>query len=154
MQFLKLVCAAMTLIAAGSAYAQSANFANPPGIAKPFGYSHVAIVPAGQRTVFVSGQLGFLPDGKMAGAPGDFRAQAHQAFQNLKVALESAGAQWENVVKINMYVTDTRTQLPLLREVRDSFVNTGAPPASTTVEVSRLVVEGALFEIDAVAVVP
>jgi enamine deaminase RidA (YjgF/YER057c/UK114 family) len=111
-------------------------------------------VPGGQRIIFVAGQLGFLPDGKMAGDPGDFKAQAHQAFKNVDAALIAAGAEWKHVVKINMYVTDAESQIPLLRQVRDSFVNTSAPPTSTTVEISRLVVEGALFEIDAVAVLP
>jgi len=153
MQFMKFLSVAMILVAADGANAQ-ANFSNPPGITEPFGYSHVAVVPGGQRMVFVAGQLGLLPDGKMAGKAGDFRAQAHQAFQNVKAALESVGAKWENVVKINMYMTDAKSQLPLLREVRDGFVNTNAPPTSTTVEVPRLVVEGALFEIEAVAIIP
>lgn len=154
MQLMKFLYAAMAFVAVESANAQSVTFSNPPGVAKPFGYSHVAVVPSGQRMVFVAGQLGFLPDGKMAGEPGDFRAQAHQAFQNVKTSLESVGATWENVVKINMYMTDAKNQIPVLREVRDSFVNTKTPPTSTTVEISKLVVEGALFEIEAVAIIP
>lgn len=153
MQFTKWLCTALLLVAAEGAHAQNASLSNPPGIAKPSGYSHVAVVPGGQRMVFVAGQLGFMPDGKMAGEAGDFKAQAQQAFRNVQVALESAGATWKNVVKINMYLTDAK-QLPLLREVRDGFVNTSAPPTSTTVEVSRLMAEGAMFEIEAVAVVP
>ncbi len=150
----KVVCALLTVAAACSAGAQTAHFSNPPSIAKPFGYSHVAVVPGGQKMIFVAGQLGFLPDGKMAGEAGDFKAQAQQAFKNVDAALKAAGAKWENVVKINMYVTDVKSQMPLLRQVRDGFVNTSAPPTSTTVEIPRLVIDGALFEIDAVAVLP
>ncbi len=154
MKFLKYLCAPLTIFPAKATVAQTVTFSNPPGIAKPFGYSHVVTVPAGQRTVFVSGQLGFLPDGKMAGEAGDFKAQAKQAFRNLEVALGAVGAKWENFVKINMYVTDAENQMTLLQEIRDSFVNTSAPPASTTVEIPRLVVKGALFEIDAVVALP
>lgn len=154
MKFMKFPGLVFALFIAEGVTAQNVKFSNPSGIAPPSGYSHVAVVPAGQRTVFVAGQLGFLPNGKMAGESGDFKAQAHQAFKNVELALESVGAKWENVVKINMYMTDARNQLPLLREVRDSFVNTSAPPTSTTVEIPRLVVDGALFEIDAIAIIP
>jgi len=46
------------------------------------------------------------------------------------------------------------SHLPLFFEVRDRFVNTKAPPASTAIQVGRLAREGALFEVEAVAVVP
>jgi enamine deaminase RidA (YjgF/YER057c/UK114 family) len=41
-----------------------------------------------------------------------------------------------------------------LRSIRDKYVNTKAPPASTTVEVSRLAREGLLIEVEAVAILP
>jgi enamine deaminase RidA (YjgF/YER057c/UK114 family) len=41
-----------------------------------------------------------------------------------------------------------------LREVRDTFLNTAAPPASTTIEISKLAIEGALVEIEMIAVLP
>ena len=58
------------------------------------------------------------------------------------------------MVKTNAYLTDIRTQLPLLRPIRDKYLNMSAPPVSTTVEISRLAREGALIEIEAVAVCP
>ena len=60
----------------------------------------------------------------------------------------------ENIVKLNAFLTDIRTQLPLYREVRDKFVNVNAPPASTTLEVPKLAREGALLEVEAVAILP
>jgi len=89
-----------------------------------------------------------------AGEPGDFRAQSTQAYKNLKSALDSVGATFADVIKVNHYLTDIRAQLPILREVRDSFVNTAAPPASTTVEVSRLAADAALFEVEAIVALP
>jgi len=57
-------------------------------------------------------------------------------------------------VKITVYLTDIRTQLPLHREIRDKYVNKSAPPASTTIEISRLAREGSLIEVDVTAILP
>lgn len=133
--------------------APSARFINPPTIGAPRGYTHVVEVTGPGRTVYIAGQLGYDVAGK-APEPGDFRAQATQAFENLKAALASVGAGFEHVVKLNTFLTDIRAQLPIYREVRDRYVNAGAPPASTTVEISRLAREGALLEVEAVAVLP
>jgi enamine deaminase RidA (YjgF/YER057c/UK114 family) len=105
------------------------------------------------RTLYIAGQLGMTPEGKFAGAPGDFRAQAIQCFENLKAALESVGAGFKDVVKITNYFTDMN-HLATFFEVRDRYVNTKAPPASTAIEISKLAREGALFEIEAIAVLP
>ena len=131
----------------------SAHFINPPTIGAPRGYTHVVEVTGPGRTVYIAGQLGYDVAGK-APEPGDFRAQATQAFENLKAALASVGAGFEHVVKLNTFLTDIRAQLPIYREVRDRYVNASAPPASTTVEISRLAREGALLEVEAVAVLP
>jgi enamine deaminase RidA (YjgF/YER057c/UK114 family) len=63
-----------------------------------------------------------------------------------------AGAGFEQVVKLNLYLVDA-THLPVIREVPDQYVNTGQPPASTAVEVRRLFREDALIEVEAVAVI-
>jgi enamine deaminase RidA (YjgF/YER057c/UK114 family) len=104
------------------------------------------------RVIYVAGQVSMDRSGKLVGE-GDMRAQAQQTFENLKAALEASGAKFENVVKLNYYVVDV-SQLPAVREVRDKFVNTANPPASTAVEVKRLFREGFLIEIEAVAIVP
>ena len=148
-----LALAAPVLAAAGAAAAQPApTFLNPPTLSAPRGYSHVAVVPPGSRLVYVSGQVPLDKDGKLVG-PGDIRVQAEQVFSNLKLALAAAGASFADVVKINWYVTDT-SKLQDLRDVRDKFVNTANPPASTLVEVRRLFREDVLVEVEAVAAIP
>jgi enamine deaminase RidA (YjgF/YER057c/UK114 family) len=129
------------------------RFINPATIAPPpgNGYSHLVETTGPGRTLYIAGQLGLHRDGSLAGAPGDFRAQAEQAFENLRAALEAAGAGFEDVVKANNFLVDI-THLPILREVRNAYFNMAAPPASTTIAVAALAREGALFEIDAVAV--
>lgn len=129
------------------------RFSNPKTIAAPRGYTHVVEVTGPGRTIYLSGQLGMTPEGKFAGAPGDFRAQAMQCFENLKAALASAGAGFEHVVKITNYFVDM-AHLPVFFEVRDRYVNTAAPPASTAVQIVKLARDGALFEIEAVVVLP
>ena len=128
-------------------------FINPPTIAPPRGYTHVVETSGPGRTVYFSGQLGMTPDGKFAGAAGDFRAQATQCFENLKAALAAVGGGFEHVVKITNFFIDM-SHLPIFFEVRDKFVNTKAPPASTAIQIVKLAREGALFEIEAVAVLP
>jgi enamine deaminase RidA (YjgF/YER057c/UK114 family) len=129
------------------------KFLNPDTIAKPVGYTHV-VEPSGPgRIIFISGQLGLDLDGKVVGGPGDFRAQAEQAFVNLRNALAAVGAGFEHVVKLNNYFVDI-THIAQFREVRDRFINTAAPPASTAVAISALARPGALIEVEAIAVIP
>ena len=99
------------------------------------------------RIVYIAGQLGLKPDGKIA---GDFRAQAIQAFENLKNALAAVGAGFDDVVKLNNYLIDIPANLPVYREVRDKYVNTASPPASTTIGVPALARGDALFEVEAI----
>jgi enamine deaminase RidA (YjgF/YER057c/UK114 family) len=127
----------------------STTFINPQGIAKPTGYTHV-VKASGGAFVFIAGQVGLDAQGNIVG-PGDFGQQTEQVFQNLDTALKAAGAVFHDVVKMNIYVLDT-SQLPVLREIRDRYVNTANPPASTLVAVSRLARPEFLVEIEAVAV--
>ena len=101
---------------AEAALSQSADLYKPPG------YSHVVEVTGPGRIVYIAGQLGLDANGNLVGAPGDFRAQATQAFENLKLALAAVGAGFGDVVKLNNYLTDM-SHLPIFREVRDNYLN-------------------------------
>ena len=115
------------------------------------GYSQAVEIRRG-RIIYIAGQVALDRSGKVVGE-GDMRAQAQQTFENLKAALEASGATFENVVKLNYYFSDI-SQLAVVREVRDKFINTANPPASTAVEVKRLFREPFLIEVEAVAVAP
>ena len=129
------------------------KFLNPDTIARPVGYTHVVEAAAPARLIYISGQLGLDLDNKLVGAPGDFTAQAEKAVDNLKLALANAGATIKDVVKINNYLVDM-SHIGLFRALRDKHFNMAAPPASTTVAISQLARPGALFEIEAIAVLP
>jgi enamine deaminase RidA (YjgF/YER057c/UK114 family) len=129
------------------------RFLNPSTMPATRGYTHVVETTAPSRTIYLSGQLGMTPDGKFAGVPGDFRAQAVQCFENMKLALAAVDANFEHVVKITVYFVDM-AHLPIFFEVRNCYVNTQAPPASTAVQIVKLARDDALFEIEAIAVAP
>jgi enamine deaminase RidA (YjgF/YER057c/UK114 family) len=115
----------------------SHKFLNPSTMPATRGYTHVVETRGPGRTTYLAGQLGMMPDGKFAGAPGDFRAQATQAFENVKLGLAAVGATFEHVVKLTVFFTDI-ANLPTYFEVRDRYVNTKAPPSSTAVQISKL----------------
>ena len=111
-------------------------------------YSHV-VVAAGQRMVFVSGQLARNGEGQIVG-PGDMRAQIRQVGENLRLALEAAGATLKDLVKTTTFVTDIDAFFEHV-DVRHDYLGVGLP-ASTTVEVRRLSHPDLMVEIEAMAV--
>ncbi|HEX6819753.1 MAG TPA: RidA family protein [Ktedonobacterales bacterium] len=112
------------------------------------GFSQIVKVTGG-TIIYLSGQVALNTSGQLVGQ-GDFAAQAEQVFENLRAALAAAGADFSHVVKLNTYLLD-RVNLPVLRDVRDRFVNTQTPPASTLVLVSGLAQPDFLLEIEAIA---
>jgi enamine deaminase RidA (YjgF/YER057c/UK114 family) len=126
------------------------RFSSPASMPKPRGYSNLVEAKGPGRTVYIAGQLGYTPDGKIA---SDFRGQCVQAFENVKAALADVGGDFSHVVKVTNFFTNI-DDLQTYFEVRDRYVNTAAPPASTAVEISRLARPEALYEIEAVAVLP
>lgn len=124
------------------------QFLSPPAVASIPGFSPLVKVLAGQ-TIYLSGQVALNASGSLVGR-GDFRAQARQVFENIKAALAAAGADFSHVVKLNIYLLD-RANLPVLRAVRDQFVNMAAPPASTLLVVQGLAQEDFLLEVEAIA---
>src|SRR6266700_1228401 len=143
------------ILAASSCIPLSAQteFLKPDGLAPATGYTHVVVTKPG-KLVFVAGQVANNPQGQLVGKD-DLKAQTVQVFENIKTALSSAGATFDDVVKITWYVKGYKPeQLATLREVRNLYVNKAAPPASTLVGVTSLFQDDYLIEVDATAVVP
>jgi 2-iminobutanoate/2-iminopropanoate deaminase len=111
-------------------------------------YSHVVVVE-GKRTLFISGQLARDRHGNAVGK-GDMRAQLRQVGENIRAALEAAGATLDNLVKTTTYVTDIEEYFKHV-DVRMEYFR--ALPTSTTVEVRRLAHPDFLVEVEAIAVV-
>jgi reactive intermediate/imine deaminase len=125
------------------------RFLTPATLSPPFGYSHVVEAPAGS-IVYISGQVPLDAEGRLVGE-GDFAAQTRQVFENLTHALEAAEATWSDVVKLDYFLRDVG-QIGAVRSIRDEYVDTANPPASTLVEVSSLFSPDVLVEIQAIAV--
>ena len=142
-----LACISCTALSAQT------EFLKPEGLAPANGYSHVVVARPG-NLIFISGQVANDKQGKLVGKD-DLKAQAVQVFENLKIALAAAGANFNDVVKITWYVKGYKPEyLSTLREVRNTYVNKEKPPASTLVGVAALFHDDYLLEVDAVAVVP
>jgi enamine deaminase RidA (YjgF/YER057c/UK114 family) len=111
-------------------------------------YSHVVAVE-GKRTIFIAGQLARDRHGNTVGK-GDMRAQLRQVGENIKAALEAAGATLDDLVKTTTYVTDIEEYFKHV-DVRMEYFR--ALPTSTTVEVRRLAHADFLVEVEAIAIV-
>ena len=115
------VAAAGAAAATGSAQAQAGTnvrHSNPSGMTQPTAYSQMVEVNGPHRLVFVAGQTGVDASGKAA---KEFRAQAVQAFENIKTALASVSGSMGNVVRLVTYLTDIEQNAEAYREVRASF---------------------------------
>jgi len=128
-----------------------ARFLSPDTMPRPYGYSQVVEITSG-RAVYISGQVPLDLNNQVVGV-SDFAVQTRQAFENVRRGLEAVGLTFTHVVKIQMFLTDMKN-LPAIRDIRDEFVNTSNPPASTTVQVAALFHPDVLFEVDAIAYAP
>lgn len=112
-------------------------------------YNHVVTVEEGKRIIFVAGQLARDPQAGVVGK-GDMRAQLRQVGENVKAALEAAGATLDDIVKTNTYVTDIDEFFKHV-DVRMEYFR--AMPTSTTVEVRRLSHPDFMVEVEVMAIV-
>ena len=121
-----------------------------PKLSRPSGIMSSGVkVPAGNM-VFVSGQVARNAQGELVGK-GDIKAQTRQVLENVKSVLESAGATFDDVVKVGVFVTNLEEHLAQIHEVRAEYFKHDYP-ASTLVEIKALVDKDMLIEIEAIAV--
>jgi enamine deaminase RidA (YjgF/YER057c/UK114 family) len=145
--------ALFAMAALAPAQKRDVNIHNPPTLSKPNGYSHIAEVNSG-KIVYIAGQIAADKDGKVIGKD-DFAKQVQQVFENLSAATKAAGGSISDIIKLNYYIAEkvNPDQLPKLREIRGTFLNSATPPASTLLFVHALASPDYLIEIEAVAVI-
>ncbi|MBA2475022.1 MAG: RidA family protein [Actinobacteria bacterium] len=113
--------------------------------------SHYTDAVRAGELLFVSGCLPVDGEGGLVGG-GDVVEQARRVFHNIGEVLRAAGAGFGDVVKLTVFLTDVGDRSSIIPVRREAFGE--ARPASTLVEVSALALEGALIEVEAVALVP
>ena len=145
MKFLSTVIA---LLFAANVGAQSIERINPEGMTQPTAYTHLVKV---DNLLFIAGQVAVDGDGNIVGE-GDMSAQVRQVLENLQTVLASEGADFSNVVKVNIFTTDIDSFLESSAVRREYFGD--HPPTSTLVQIERLARPVFLVEIEAIAIAP
>jgi enamine deaminase RidA (YjgF/YER057c/UK114 family) len=123
----------------------------PPGWRRPRGYANG--VAASGRLVFVAGQVGWV-DGSFAS--DDLVEQIRQALVNTLAVLAVAGAAPRHVARMTWYITDKRAYLASTAEIGRVWraLMGDEYPAMAMVEVTALIEDRALVEIETTAVIP
>ena len=114
-------------------------------------FSQAIAVEAKGTLVFLSGMTARRADGTIAGV-GDIEAQTRQVCENLKNAIEAAGGSLDDVCRVDVYVRNME-HFEAIHKVRREYFKAPAP-ASTMVEVTKMVHPDYLIEINAIAVLP
>jgi 2-iminobutanoate/2-iminopropanoate deaminase len=127
---------------------------NPSTVSAPFGdrFAHVARLDVGGGALLVlAGQVAVDDAGEVV-APGDVTAQSERIFELIGGILAAHGATFADVLHVRTFMTDLG-DLPGYGAVRRRIFTGTPPPASTTVEVSRLFLPGAVLEVEVTAAV-
>lgn len=124
---------------------------NPTPWLQGFGLNHAVEVSGASRTLYISGQTSSAPDGSPM-HPGDIVAQYNEAWKCLLDALETAGMDATNLVRLNFYVTDVPAFMAAADQVMPIHGQAGAQIASTLLGVKELYHPDIMIEIEATAV--
>jgi enamine deaminase RidA (YjgF/YER057c/UK114 family) len=124
----------------------------PAGWPRPSGYANGVLATG--RVLAIAGQIGAHPDGALVA--GGLPAQLDQALANVGEIVAAAGGRIDDVVSMTVYVTSRAAYLAARAELGEVWRRRAGShfPAMTLVEVSGLVVEGAVIELQALAVLP
>jgi 2-iminobutanoate/2-iminopropanoate deaminase len=125
-------------------------YLQPANVPKPAGDYSQGVKVKGGTLVVISGQVAWDVQGNLVGK-GDIRAQTRQVFENLKNMLASAGATFQDVVKLGVFLKNLE-DFAAFREVRAQYLKPPFPP-TTLLVVKSLAREEWLLEAEVMAVV-
>ena len=128
-------------------------YLNPDGLHRNPAFSQAVVTTGPTRTVYVGGQNAVDASGAIVGK-GDIAAQAEQVAKNLKVALESAGARAEHVVKWTVFVVQGQNLGPAMGGFQKVLGELPNQPAISVLFVTGLAHPDFLLEVEAIAVIP
>jgi enamine deaminase RidA (YjgF/YER057c/UK114 family) len=127
---------------------------NPPDLGAPRGYAHGLVAPGAGRILFVAGQTGADSEGRITSST--FSRQFETALTRVLAVVRAAGGGPGHIARMTVYVTSIqqyRDSRPALRTIWEHNIG-GHYPTMTLVQVTALMDEDAVVEIDAMAVVP
>lgn len=131
----------------------SVSFVNSKTLATPAGYSQAAVTDLGNSTMIIlSGQVPLDKQGALVDKD-NFEKQPEQVFTNIKNAVTELGGSMDNIVKFGYFVSGIN-QMQKLRPVRNKYINTKNPAASTLIQVSKLYCDDVILEVEATAILP
>lgn len=127
---------------------------NPAELGEPKGWNNGMLAPAGGRLLFVAGQVATGTDGRIVA--GGMAAQWERALENVLVVVSAAGGAATDIGRMTIYVTDRVAYLEARKPLASVWRRRMGRhyPALSVIEVSGLVEEGAVVEIEATAVIP
>lgn len=132
----------------------SFDILNPPRLGPPRGWNHGLLAPAGGRLLLIAGQVASDDTGRVA--PADFATQFGRAIDNVLAVVDEAGGEPQHIGRITVFVTDIDAYKDSLKRLGDVWRQRMGRhyPAMALVQVSRLLDEHAVLEIEATAVIP
>jgi Putative translation initiation inhibitor, yjgF family len=129
------------------------DYINPENMVKPRGYSHAISVTGNHQTIYLGGQNAVDENGALVGKDS-LKIQTEQVLTNIEKILEESGAEFENVVKFNIYLVPGQNPQEGFQAFQEKWGDNPNSPIITVLFVAGLGNPDWLVEIDAMAVIP
>lgn len=129
------------------------EYLNPDGLFKSPAFTQAVAVTGPVKTIYVGGQNAVDAQGELVGK-GDIATQSEQALKNVGMVLKAGGADWENLVKMNIYLVEGQSVQSGYEAFQKIWGKLANPPAITVAIVAAFANPDFLVEIEGIAVVP
>jgi enamine deaminase RidA (YjgF/YER057c/UK114 family) len=126
---------------------------NPDGLMKNPAFSQIITTQGNGKTIHIGGQNSVNERSEIIGK-GDILLQTEQVMKNLEIALESCGATFENLVKLNIHILKGENAYVAFQVSQKFLGENSKPPIITVLFVAGLINTDFLLEIDAIAFLP
>ena len=126
---------------------------NPNGLIKNPAFSQIVTTEGNGKTIYIGGQNAVNENREIVGKD-DILKQTEQVMKNLEIALQSCGADFENLVKLNIHIVQGQNAHGAFQVSQKYIGSNNKPPTITVLYVAGLVNPDFLLEIDAIAFLP